>query len=147
MNVRMSLVAFAAMLSFGAQAQATATTSTTATSTASAPTMTKEQVKAEHERIEAAAKSDKAACKQMKDNAKDICEAEAKAKEKVAKAELKYKETGSARDQEKLAKMRAEADYEVAKEKCEDQPKDQVSACKKEAKAAEKSAMAAAKKS
>jgi hypothetical protein len=39
-----------------------------------------DQYKAEKDRIEADAKAAKDACKSMKDNAKDICEAEAKGK-------------------------------------------------------------------
>ena len=55
-------------------------------------TMTRDQAKAEHDRIEAMAKADKKACDAMEGNAEDVCEAEAKAKEKVAKAELRYQQ-------------------------------------------------------
>ena len=44
-------------------------------------TMTRDQAKAEHDRIEATAKADKKACDAMEGNAEDVCEAEAKAKE------------------------------------------------------------------
>ena len=109
-------------------------------------TMTKDQADAAHDRIEQTAKADKKACEPMKGNAKDICEAEAKAKEKVAKAELKYKVSGEDRDRVKLAELKAEANYEVAKEKCEDQEGDAQRACKKQAKATEDAARAEAKK-
>ncbi|MGV3572273.1 MAG: hypothetical protein ACO1PB_16870, partial [Ramlibacter sp.] len=48
--------------------------------------MGKEAYKAEKEKIEAQYKTDRKACDAMKDNAKDVCTAEAKAREKVAKA-------------------------------------------------------------
>jgi hypothetical protein len=109
--------------------------------------MDKSAVQAEHDRIEAAYKADKDACKSMKGNEKDVCQEEAKAKEKVAMAELKYKETGSPRDREKLAEIKAKADYDVAKERCEDKPFGaERSKCKSDAKAAEKTALENAKK-
>lgn len=72
------------------------------------------------DRIAAAYKTDKAACDPMKGNAKDICVIEAKGKEKIAKAELEvsYKPTRKSRYEPSIAK--AEADYAVAKEKCDD---------------------------
>ena len=87
-------------------------------------------------------KSDKAACAKMDGNAKDVCSAEAKAKEKVALADLDYKKSGKDSDRIKAAKVKAEQDYAVAKEKCEDKSVTDKGACKKEAKAAEDKAMA-----
>ena len=49
---------------------------------------------AEEDRIEAQAKADKAKCDALKANAKDICMAEAKGQEKVAKAELEAANPG-----------------------------------------------------
>ena len=97
--------------------------------------MSREAYKAEKDKIEATAKADKKACEPMKANAKDICQAEAKAKEKIAKAELDAKNKPDAKADEKVALMKAEGAYEVAKEKCEDS-KDTMAACKKDAKAA-----------
>ena len=108
--------------------------------------LTRDQANAEHERIEATYKADKDACKKMDGNAKDICEAEAKGKQDVANAEIDYKRSGSERDRMKIAETRAKAEYAVAKERCEDRPRDQQSVCKKEAEAAEKAAIANAKK-
>lgn len=113
--------------------------------TAPAATLTKDQAKAEHDRIEETAKSDKKACDALKANAKDVCQAEAKAKEKVAKADLKHRQSGNAKDAQKLAEIKAEAEYEVAKEKCEDLSGAQQSDCKKQAKNTEKVAKDAAK--
>lgn len=104
--------------------------------------MDKAQHKAEKERIEATYKTDKAACDSMSGNAKDVCVQEAKAREKVAKAELEASFTGKPRDQEKLAKVKADTSYEVAKEKCDDKAGNDKDVCVKEAKAAKEKAMA-----
>jgi hypothetical protein len=90
--------------------------------------------KAEHERIEAEAKADKAKCDPMKGNAKDICMAEAKGKEKVAKAELDAKtEKDHVKAQKKVSDAKAEAAYEVAAQKCDDQKGEAKDACMKQA--------------
>lgn len=111
---------------------------------AAAP-ISKDQYKAENDRIEAAYKADKDACAGKNGNAKDVCIQRAKAKEKVANAEnlAAYKDTAKARQDARIAK--AEADYSVATEKCDDLNGDQKDACVKEAKAAEARAMADAK--
>ena len=66
-----------------------------------------DQYKQEKDRIEADAKAAKEACKSMKDNAKDICEAEAKGKEKLAKKELDLKKNPN----DKKALMNAVATF------------------------------------
>lgn len=104
--------------------------------------MSKDDYKAAKDRITAEYKAAKELCKPMKDNAQDICEAEAKAKERVALAELDYNRTGKDSDRIKLARVKAEQDYKVSKEKCEDQQGDAQRACKKEAKAVEDKAKA-----
>jgi len=107
--------------------------------------LTAEQARAEHDRVEAVYKADKEACDRFKDNAKDICQAEAKAKERVANAEVNYRESGSDTDRVKVAETRASAEYDVAKERCEDKPRDAQDLCKKDAKAAEMAAISRAK--
>lgn len=104
--------------------------------------MSKEDYKAAKDRIEADYKAAKDACDGQKDNAKDICQAEAKAKEKVALAELDFNNSGKDSDRTKLERVKAEQDYAVAKERCEDKKGDEERACKKEAKAAEAKAKA-----
>ena len=94
---------------------------------------------------EAQFKTDKDACSSRSGNAKDICLAEANSKEKVAKAdaEAAYKNTPKAR--EDMRDARAEATYNVAKQKCDalsGNPKD---VCVKEADAALVKAKADAK--
>jgi hypothetical protein len=107
--------------------------------------MSKEDYKAAKDKISADYKAAKELCKPMKDNAQDVCEKEAKAKEKVAMAELDFNRSGTDGDKAKLAKVKADADYDVAKEKCEDQKGDGMMACKKEAKAVHDKAVADAK--
>ena len=90
-------------------------------------------------------KMDKDACSSRSGNAKDICLAEANGKEKVAKAdaEAAYKNTPKVREDARVT--RAEATYNVAKEKCDmlsGNPKD---VCVKEANAALVKAKADAK--
>lgn len=115
------------------------------TGSAAAAPISKDQYKAENDRIEAAYKADKDACAGKNGNAKDVCIERAKAKEKVAKAENEaaYKNTEKARYDARIAK--AEADYSVASEKCDDLSGNQKDACVKEAKAAEARAKADAK--
>jgi hypothetical protein len=104
-----------------------------------------DEYKREKDRIEADAKAAKAKCKDMKDNAKDICMAEAKGNEKLAKKELDYKKNPNDKNRADVEKMKAEVAYEVAKEKCEDQKGAEMAACKKQAKAEKDRAIASAK--
>jgi hypothetical protein len=115
------------------------------TGTAGAAPISKDAYKAENDRIEAQYKADKDACSTKTGNAKDVCIERAKAKEKVAKAEntAAYKDTEKARYDARIA--RAEADYAVASEKCDDLAGDRKDACVKEAKAVEAKAKADAK--
>ncbi|MBN8749207.1 Uncharacterised protein [Xylophilus ampelinus] len=102
-----------------------------------ASAMTSDEYKAGKDKIEADYKSAKAQCDTLKDNAKDVCEKEAKGKENVAKAELEQQYKPSASHQRKVAEEKVKADYEVAKEKCDDMKGDAKNACVKEAKAME----------
>ena len=71
----------------------------------------------------------------MSGNAKDICAAEAKGKDRVAKAdaEAAFKNTPKARENARVA--RAQAGYDVAVEKCDDLAGNPKDVCVKEAKA------------
>ena len=104
-----------------------------------------DEYKREKDRIEADAKAAKEKCKSMKDNAQDICEAEAKGNEKLAKKELDYKKNPNDKNRADVEKMKAEVAYEVAKEKCEDQKGAEQASCKKQAKAEKDRAIASAK--
>lgn len=104
-----------------------------------------DEYKREKDRVEADAKAAKEACKSMKDNAKDVCEAEAKGNEKIAKKELDLKKNPNDKNAQDLEKMKVEVAYEVAKEKCEDLKGADTAKCKKDAKAEKDRSMAAAK--
>ena len=87
----------------------------------------------------------KAKCDALKDNAKDICVAEAKAERTRTdeQAEAAYKNTPKAR--EHAVQEIAEADYKVAKERCDDKTGNDKDVCVKVAKAALTKAKADAK--
>ena len=80
-------------------------------------------------------KIDKDACSSLSGNAKDICVAEAKGKDSVAKAdaEAAYKHTPKARETARVA--HAQATYDVAIEKCDELAGNRKDVCVKEAKA------------
>jgi hypothetical protein len=101
--------------------------------------------RATHEAIETEYKADKVKCKSLSGNAKDVCNKEAKAKERVALAELEAKRKGTPHALYEVQVTKAKEMYEVAKEKCDDLKGAEKSACKKQAKADEQKALAEAK--
>jgi hypothetical protein len=120
MKIQLISMAVALACAAGAQAQDTS----------------KRQVKnADQDRIEAESKAAKVRCDTMQGNAKDVCQKEAKGQEKVAKAELDAKTKPSAANQRKAKEAKAEAEYDVAKERCEDQKGNDKDVCEKDAKA------------
>ena len=112
---------------------------------AQAAGMPKADYSAAKSRISAEYKADKTACAVQAGNAKDICVEQAKAKEKVARAELEYGYTGKSSDRNKVLVAKAEAAYAVGKEKCDDKAGNAKDVCVKEAKAIEIKALADAK--
>ena len=103
---------------------------------AMAESMSKEQYKSLEKNLEAEYKVAKERCNSLAGNASDICVAEAKGKMNVGKAELEanYKPTVKTRYKARVAK--ADADYSVAIEKCDDKAGNDKDVCVKEAKAA-----------
>jgi len=112
---------------------------------AQASTSSKEEFAAGKQRIGADYKAARAACAPMRNNAKDVCLEEAKAHEKVSRAELEFGHTGTPGDEVKLRVARAESAYAVAKEKCDDLAGNAKDVCVKEAKAVEVKALANAR--
>lgn len=104
-----------------------------------------EEYKAQKDRVEAEAKAAKEACQSLKGNAEDICEAEAKGKEKLAKKELDYRKNPNEKNARDVEMMKAEVAYEIAKEQCEDQKGADQANCKRDAKAEKDRAVAAVK--
>lgn len=129
LNIRMIALSIAIAFSTGAMAEG----------------MSKDEYKAGKEKISADYKAAKANCGSLSGNANDICMVEAKGKEKVAMADLEvsYKPDVKSRYEARVA--RAEADYGVARERCDDQAGNAKDVCVKQAKSAEIAAKADAK--
>jgi phosphate-selective porin len=106
-----------------------------AAQTASTP-MSKDNYTMAKTNADAQYKIDKDACSSLSGNAKDICVAEAKGKENVAKAdaEAAYENTPKARETARVA--HAQANYDVANQKCDDLAGNRKDVCVKEATAA-----------
>lgn len=92
-------------------------------------------------------KAAKAQCKSLRGNAEDICVEEAKVARARAEADAvaQYR-TGDANNLRKAREDVAKAEYDLAKEKCDDQTGNAKKACKLDAKAAKDSAIADAKR-
>ena len=134
-KLMISLLAAAGIAFAGAaQAQTTggAAPSTPSTKSSSADRKMKN---ADEDRIEADYKADKARCDSMNGNAKDVCQKEAKGKEKVAKAELEAEYKPSPRTNYDAAIARSKAAYATAKEECDEKRGAEETSCMKDAKA------------
>ena len=110
-----------------------------------AANMSKDDYTAAKARIAADYKTASTNCGSFAANAKDICIAEAKGKDKVAKAELEAGYKPAKDSSYKVSIAKAEADYAVAIEKCDDKAGNDKNVCVKEAKAAQVSTKADAK--
>lgn len=112
---------------------------------ASAASLSPTEYKSAKETIATDFKTAESACASMKSNAKDICKAEAKGKEEVARAALEERNSPSDKHRYQLSLAKAKADYEVAKEKCDDMDGSGKTNCMQEARAAQTKATNAAK--
>ena len=108
--------------------------------------MTTDVYKAEKDRIKDDYKADQAHCGSYAGNAKDICLAEADGKDDTAEADLEARYKPSRESRYKAAIARAEADYGVAKEKCDDHTGNAKDICMKDAMTTEAAAKANARK-
>jgi hypothetical protein len=97
--------------------------------------LSREAYKAEKDRIEAEYKVAKEKCDKLTGNAEDICEVQAKGNQRIAEAELDARNKNTPRAHEDAKKVRADVQYDVAKEKCDDLSGNAKDACQKEAKA------------
>jgi hypothetical protein len=112
---------------------------------AAATHMDKSAYTAEREKIEADFKAAKKGCDPMKGNEQDKCKAEAKYNEQKAKADLEVKYKGTADAAYDASVKTAKAKHDWDKQKCHDMKGAEQSACKKQASADEKKAIADAK--
>jgi hypothetical protein len=101
-----------------------------------AESMSKKQFKAFDKKIDAEYKVAKKGCNSLSGNAEDICEAQAKGNKNIATTELKYNYTPNAKTLYKARIAKADADYSVASQKCDDKDGNVEDVCEKEAKAA-----------
>lgn len=101
-----------------------------------AQSLTQGDYTASKDSIAAEYKSAIAACAALDGNAKDICVAEAVGVEKVASAELEASYAPNSKTHYEARVAKAEADYRVAKERCDDVVSHLQHLCVKEAKAA-----------
>jgi len=134
MKTKLTLIAAALALGLATTAQAQ-TTAPRTDRNADKPRVDHKMKKADEDRIKADHKAAMAKCHDMKANEKDVCEADAKGQEKVAKAELEQKYEPSARHERNVEEAKAEHEYKVSKEKCDAEKGKQENACEKEAKA------------
>lgn len=107
--------------------------------------MSKDDYQSEKTGIAADYKAAKAACNSVSGNAKDICKALASGKEKTGRAELEARFRPSVDTTYRLRLARAEADYAVSRERCDDSAGNVKDICVEEAKAAAVAAKADAK--
>jgi hypothetical protein len=104
--------------------------------TLASATLTKDGYAQAKKDADAQYKLDKESCASLSGNAKDICIAEAKGRDDVARAEAAaaYENTPKTRENARVA--HAEANYKVSVEKCDDLAGNKKDVCVKEAKAA-----------
>lgn len=115
-------------------------------SSAAAPgTDAKAQYQSARNSADAKYKSAREKCNSLKENEKDVCTAEARAARDRAKANAEAKYKGTPKAQVDARRVAADADYAVAKAKCNGMKGNEKDVCAKDAKAAHTSAIADAK--
>lgn len=112
------------------------------TGTAHAQAITEADYDLQKDHIEKVHDAEKAKCKKLMGNHRDVCIAEADAKESIAQADLKAAYKNTAKERLAAAKVKAKANFDVAKERCDDQKGDAKSLCISQAKAERDRAMA-----
>ena len=98
-------------------------------------TMSKDSYAMAKTNADAQYKIDKDACSSRSGNAKDICIAEAKGKDNIAKAEAETAYENTPKNRENARVAHAQAAYDVTLEKCDDLAGNRKDVCVKEAKA------------
>jgi len=128
-KLMIALIAAAGLGVAGASAAQTVAPKSTATP------MSKDTYAAAKASADAQYKLDKEACNSLSGNANDICVAQAKGKDNIAKAdaEAAYENTPKARQSARVAHV--QANYDVSIEKCDDLAGNGKDVCVKEAKA------------
>lgn len=112
---------------------------------ATAAPVSKADYQAIHDRISAEHKSAKEGCNSMSGNARDICLAQSDGQNRIALAELEANYKPSVKNNAQVRIAKAEAEYAVAIERCDDLAGNAKDVCVKEAKSAETAAKADSK--
>lgn len=107
--------------------------------------MSKQAYEAAGQKIEARAKSERKACELQKGRAAGVCVKEAKARQKVAEAELEARYQPGPETVQEARYARAEAEYDIARDKCTDLRGPATDRCVKAAKGAREAAIRLAK--
>lgn len=103
-----------------------------------------EEYNGEHEKIAGAFKDARARCDPLSGNARDVCMVQAKAERNIAFADLEQRYEPTPRHAERLAVVRAESAYDVARERCDDAAGSDRDACIRGAKDSRSQALAQA---
>ena len=96
-------------------------------------------------RAEADLTADRAACDPLAGNRRDICRERASGREKLARAELDLAHTGTRQARDRIAAVRLDVAYDIARTMCNDKERSDRSACAKQAQAARTQGEAALK--
>jgi hypothetical protein len=112
---------------------------------ADAQPLSKQAFEAAMKKVEAQAKSERKACDAQKGRAADLCEKEAKARLRIARAELEAEYKPSPDSVQEARNVKADAEYDVAREKCNDLKGASKDGCVKSAKSAREAAIRLAK--
>jgi hypothetical protein len=107
--------------------------------------LTRAEVSAQNSQITADYKAEEAVCKKESGNAKDICNQQAKGKVRIARAELDLSQSDTPKNMSRVAVAKADAIFNVAKEKCDDSIGNEKALCRTEAKSAHNKSLADAK--
>jgi hypothetical protein len=86
-------------------------------------------------RADAELLADRAACDKISGHPRDVCREQARGKELVSKAELDLAHTGSRKSKDRLATVRMDVAYDVARTRCNDKVGSAKTLCTKEAQA------------
>ena len=130
----MSKLMIAMFVAAGLTAAGSAMAQTYTTKTASMK-MSKDSYTMAIKDADAQYKVDKEACSSLTANAKDICIAQAKGKDNIAKADADAAYTNTPKARESARVAHAQAGYDVAIERCDDLAGNGKDVCVKEAKA------------
>ena len=129
----MSKLMIALFAAAGLGLAGTAAAQMVASSTPSTP-LSKDGFTAAKADADAQYKVDKKACESLSANAKDVCAAQAKGKENVAKADAQAAHDNTPKARENARVALAQANYAIAIEKCDDLAGNPKDVCVKEAK-------------